>query len=88
MLYQGIELSKRESEVVLFLQTGSHNFWDAYYNYFVRKERKDYPTLIIANWFNSVLKELQNKKLYFSWVLKTRIHNSGPYKYIWKNNIT
>lgn len=87
MMYQGIELSKRESEVVLFLQTGSHNFWDAYSNYNSRKKRIDRPTLTVTSWFNYTIKGLHAKKLFehIPFVYLFREHKTGPFKYIWMN---
>lgn len=64
MKYLDATISKREHEVILFLQTGSHNFWDAYYNYNQRKLRADRPSLTIVSWFNSTIKSLHDKKLF------------------------
>lgn len=86
MKYHNVELTKRESEIILFLQTGSNNFWDAYYNYEVRKKRMDRPTLTISSWFNSTLKGLHQKKLFtfipFVLILRGKANN---YKFIWQN---
>jgi hypothetical protein len=86
MKYQGQELSKKESEVVLFLQTGSNNFWDAYYNYETRKKRMDRPTLTIVSWFNSTIKGLHTKKLFtfIPFVLKFK-NNGSSYQFVWMN---
>jgi hypothetical protein len=64
MLYQNIEVSKRELEVIQFLQTGSNNFWDAYYQYQGRKQRLNRPTWTIATWFNKTIKSIHEKKLW------------------------
>lgn len=81
MKYHGIEICKRESEVISFLQTGSNNFWNAYYNYDARKKRIDRPTLTTASWFNKTIKGLHQKKLmtFIPFVLK---HGT---KFIWMN---
>jgi len=62
--YLKIEVTKRELEVIRFLQTGSNQFWDSFYNYFGRKKRIDRPTLQIATWFNSTIKRLHQKGLF------------------------
>lgn len=64
MKYQGIELTKKESEVVKFIQTGSNNFVEAYFNYSGRKQRMTRPTWTIATWFNKVIKSLHDKGLF------------------------
>lgn len=86
MKYQGIDLSKREAEIVLFLQTGSNSFWDAYYNYETRKKRMDRPTLTIVSWFNSTIKGLHTKKLFtfIPFILKSKGKGSN-YQFIWMN---
>jgi len=62
--YQKIPVSKKESEVINFLETGSNNFWDAYYMYKNRKKVIDRPSLTIKSWFNSILKNLKSKGLF------------------------
>ena len=64
ILYLGVEVSKKEKEVILFLQTGSNNFVEAYFNYLHRKQRMTRPTWTIATWFNKVIKSLHNKNLF------------------------
>jgi len=82
MKYQGIEICKREGEVISFLQTGSNNFWNAYYNYHSRKLRGNRPTLTICSWFNYTIKTLHQKKLFLNvhFVLKF-----GSYNFSWIN---
>ena len=79
--YQNVQLSKKETEVVKFLETGSNNFWDAYYNYEARKRRFDRPSLTICTWFNKVIKSLHNKGVFLEipFVLNT------PIGFIWQN---
>lgn len=64
ILYLGVKVSKKEKEVILFLQTGSNNFVEAYFNYLHRKQRMTRPTKTIVTWFNSVIKSLHNKGLF------------------------
>lgn len=51
-------------EVIRFLETGSNNFWDAYYNYEGRKKRTYRPTKTITSWFNRIIKSLHKKGLF------------------------
>lgn len=85
MKYHNIDLSKKESELVLFLQTGSNDFWNAYYNYEIRKKRIDRPTLSISSWFNSILKGLHQKKLFTFIPFVLIIRGKHTYKFIWAN---
>lgn len=62
--FDKISVSKRELEVIRFLQTGSNNFWESYYNYDQRKQRFNRPTLTIATWFNKTIKSLHEKGLF------------------------
>ena len=62
--FDKIQVSKRELEVIRFLQTGSNSFWDAYYNYEGRKQRLNRPTWTIATWFNKTIKGLHLKELF------------------------
>lgn len=64
MKYQNVEISKKESEVIKFLQTGSNNFVEAYFNYTGRKQRITRPTWTIATWFNKTIKSLHEKQLF------------------------
>jgi hypothetical protein len=66
MKYQEAEICKRESEVIKFIQTGSNNFWESYYNYESRKRRLNRPTWTIATWFNKTVKGLHKKQLFLS----------------------
>lgn len=62
--FDKIPVCKRELEVIRFLQTGSNNFWEAYYNYDQRKQRLARPTWTIATWFNKTIKSLHDKQLF------------------------
>lgn len=84
MQYHGIELTKREAEVVLFLQTGSNEFWYAYYSYEHRKKVIGRPTLTIATWFNCTIKSLHEKGLFLHIPFVYKI-NKYSSKFIWAN---
>lgn len=66
-IYQGVQLSKKESELVQWLQRGEHTWWDAFYMYPQRRK----PTRLDRNvgglkersWFNRTLTTLQKKGL-------------------------
>lgn len=62
-IYQGINLSKKESELIQFLQTGSNDFAKAFYIY--KHRRKSLTTDIrkITSWFNRTLFRLHQKNL-------------------------
>ena len=61
--YQGVQLSKKESELIEFLQTGSNDYTKAFYVFEnrVRRFEKDYRK--IQSWFNCTLKKLQKKDI-------------------------
>lgn len=62
--YQGVQLSKKESELVQWLMRGEHTFQDAFYMYPVRRKKKVISGSITEKmWFNSTLEKLHNKKL-------------------------
>ncbi len=61
-LYQGFQLSKKESELIQFLQTGSNDFQRAFYIYKHRKKSIS-DSRKITSWFNSTLKKLQQKSI-------------------------
>lgn len=63
--YQGVQLSKKESELIIFLQTGSNDWIGAFYIYKHRKGGNKYnpDTRKQSSWFNSTLKKLQKKNL-------------------------
>lgn len=84
MKYQSIEISKKESEIIDFIQTGSNNFWDSYYNYESRKKRLNRPTLTISTWFNKGIKSLHAKRL-FKEIPFVLIFKQGSIKFIWMN---
>jgi hypothetical protein len=61
--YQGLDLSKRETEWVSWYQLGADSWWDAFYQYKNRRKRirEDRQA---KSWFNSVLLGLKNKGLF------------------------
>lgn len=61
--YNGVEVSKRDYELIQFIQTGSNDFVDAYYVYENRKIRKSFEQVFYASWFNRTLKRIQKKGL-------------------------
>ena len=63
--YHGVQLSKKESELVQFLMTGSNLYEEAFFIYKHRKGRKTYQsnTRRITSWFNRTLKRLHAKRL-------------------------
>lgn len=61
--YNGVEVSKRDYELIQFIQKGTHNFQDAYYIYEKRKPRKSYDIRFFASWFNRTLKNLHKKSV-------------------------
>jgi hypothetical protein len=66
MKFQGVEVCKRDMEVIRFLQTGSNNYWDSYYSYTGRKKKIDRPTLTIATWFNHTIRGLHKKGMFLN----------------------
>lgn len=64
--FDKIIVSKRELEVIRFLQTGSNNFVDSYFNYTGRKQRITRQTWTIATWFNKTIKGLHKKQLFLN----------------------
>lgn len=61
--FNKIIVSKKEMEVINFLQTGSNEFWKAYYIYTHRKQRFQ-NVLSIVTWFNSIIKSLHSKEVF------------------------
>ncbi len=69
--YHGVQLSKKESELIQFLQTGSNDWWNAYYIYECRKQPKGFrygkysnsPRLVEKSWFNRALMRLHQKNI-------------------------
>ena len=59
--YQGVQLSKKESELIQFLQTGSNFYTKAFYVFEkrVRNIEKDHRKS--QSWFNCTLKKLHKK---------------------------
>jgi hypothetical protein len=61
--YQGVQLSKKESELIQWLQKGEHDWFQAFY---VHKDRSKVTTatgLKQRSWFNRTLMMLHNKGL-------------------------
>ena len=61
--FDKIQVCKRELEVIRFLQTGSNNFWEAYYSYTHRRQNIK-NALTTVTWFNKTIKSLHNKGLF------------------------
>lgn len=62
--YHGVQLSKKESELVQWLFKGEHTYQDAFYMYPQRRKKKSIAsTLTEKMWFNSTLDRLQKKGL-------------------------
>ena len=59
--YQGVQLSKKESELIQFLQTGSNDYKKAYYIYKHRSRKIESDHRKIQSWFNRTLKKLHEK---------------------------
>jgi len=85
--FDKIPVCKRELEVIRFLQTGSNNFWEAYYSYTGRK-RKFADVLSIVTWFNTTIKGLHSKGLFLEvpFIYHTTVRIKGSwYGYVWAN---
>jgi len=62
--YQVVQLSKKESELITWLQKGEHNWRDAFYVYPQRKRGGiQNTTLKERSWFNKTLRGLHQKGL-------------------------
>lgn len=61
--YQGVQLSKKESELIEWLQKGEHNWDAAFYVYANRKKKKVSDGLKERSWFNRTLQSLHKKGL-------------------------
>ena len=59
--YSGVQLSKKESELIEFLQTGSNDYKKAFYVFVNRVKKVENDHRKIQSWFNCTLKKLQNK---------------------------
>ncbi len=79
--YNGVEVSKRDWELIQFIQTGSNNFTEAYYVYQNRKSRKNYEIKFYASWFNRTLKRIHKKGLLREIPFVYKIANG----YVWAN---
>ena len=80
-IYNGVEVSKREYELIQFIQTGSNSFQQAYYVYNRRKPRASFDALFYASWFNRTLKKLHEKGLLKEIPFVLRIGNG----FAWEN---
>lgn len=76
--FDKIIVCKRELEVIRFIQTGSNNFWEAFYSYTHRK-KKFRDVLPIVSWFNSTLKSFHSKGVFLEvpFVISTSKKNSA-----------
>lgn len=87
-IFDKIQVCKRELEVIRFLQTGSNNFWDAFYSYNGRKQNFR-NVLPIVTWFNSTIKGLHSKGLFLEVPFiyhSTKANFAGSwYGYFWLN---
>lgn len=85
--FDKIIVCKRELEVIRFIQTGSNNFWESYYQYTHRK--KNFRNVLpIVTWFNSTLKSLHSKGIFeeVSFIIKTDSNWVGSWNgYYWLN---
>ena len=61
--YHGVQLSKKESELIQFLQTGSNDYRNAFYIYKHRKVNIETDQRKITSWFNRTLKRLHEKSI-------------------------
>ena len=61
--YQGVQLSKKESELIQFLQTGSNDYKKAFYIYENRKVNIETDQRKITSWFNKTLSKLKEKHI-------------------------
>ena len=61
--YNGVEVSKREWEMIQFIQTGSNEFAHAYYMYKNRKPKRNPDLRFFASWFNRSLAKIHKKEL-------------------------
>ena len=86
--FDKIIVSKREMEVINFLQTGSNDFWKSYYIYMHRKQNVR-NVLTIVTWFNSIIKSLHSKEVFLEIpfvIYAPKAKWSGSYYgYYWAN---
>ena len=61
--YHGVSLSKKESELIQFLQTGSNDYRKAFYIYKHRKVNVETDQRKITSWFNRTLLRLHKKNI-------------------------
>lgn len=62
--YNGVIVSKRDYELIRFIQTGSNNFTEAYFIYENRKIKTVSKSVqFYASWFNRTLKRIHTKNL-------------------------
>jgi len=61
--YQGVQLSKKESELITWIQKGSNNYTQAFYEYPNRRKKGGIKTTSQkeTSWFNKTLKGLKSK---------------------------
>jgi hypothetical protein len=61
--YQSVQLSKKESELVQWLQKGEHDWFQAFYVYADRRKSSKPDTRKERSWFNRTLSSLYAKYL-------------------------
>lgn len=61
--YHEVQLSKKESELIEFLQTGSNDYTKAFYVFENRVRRFEKYHRKIQSWFNCTLKKLHTKRI-------------------------
>lgn len=77
--YQGVQLSKKESELVAWLQKGEHDWYQAFYMYANRRKssKPEQNGIKERTWFNRTLDRLHKKGLcktipFIQWGIKWR----------------
>lgn len=80
--YNKVEITKREYEVIQFIETGSNAFWNAFYNYQGRKVRMDRNIRTIATWFNKTISRLHSNGLFLELPFAYRMSCGN---YLWAN---
>lgn len=59
--YQEVQLSKKESELIEFLQTGSNDYKKAFYVFKNRVKKVENDHRKMQSWFNRTLKKLHKR---------------------------
>ena len=79
--YNEVEISKRDWELIQFIQTGSNEFQNAYYIYKNRKPKRNPDLKFFASWFNRSLTRIHKKGLLREIPFVYKIANG----YVWMN---